>query len=118
MGIEILIQDFRGLLVEVSSLPPSREERMGGNRRKRKGNEHQGSKNRMQNEFPTFLPPCSASLSMECKTHGQEASYLSLAGDCSLSTFQSKRVSTSNLSLYPPAHSSLKTGIQLLHLGR
>lgn len=47
MGIEILIQDFRGLLVEVSSLPPSREGRMG-NKRKRKGNEHQGSRNRMQ----------------------------------------------------------------------
>lgn len=47
MGIEILIQDFRGLLVEVSSLPPSCEERMG-NRREMKGNEHQGSKNRMQ----------------------------------------------------------------------
>lgn len=47
MGIEILIQDFRGLLVEVSSLPPSREERMG-NRGKRKGNEHQGSRNRTQ----------------------------------------------------------------------
>lgn len=47
MGIEILIQDFRGLLVEVSSLPPSHEERVG-NRRKRKGNERQGSKNRMQ----------------------------------------------------------------------
>lgn len=47
MGIEILIQDFRGLLVEVSSLPPSREGRRG-NKRKRKGNEHQGSRNRMQ----------------------------------------------------------------------
>lgn len=36
MGIEILIQDFRSLLVEVSSLPPWHEEREG-KRKERKG---------------------------------------------------------------------------------
>lgn len=45
MGIEILIQDFRSLLVEVSSLPPSHEERRG-DRRKRKGNQRQGCRKR------------------------------------------------------------------------